>query len=85
MMKITATQSQLVEVNVDPLDIINAAVRLYTQKYPSPFSYINKEGQWMKYEYTCKHTGCDEYRIEREATEEEKWREKFIKELINCV
>ena len=84
-MKIPATQTHHVDVDVNPQDIIDASVKLYIQKYPKPFTHINKEGRWMKYEYTCKHTGDIEYKTEREATEEEKWREKFLNELINCV
>ena len=84
-MKLPATQTMFFDVDVKPQDIIDAAIKLYTQKYPKPFEYINQNGRWMKYVFTCSHNGDDHYKPDREATEEEKWREKFLTELLNCI
>jgi hypothetical protein len=98
-MKLPATQTQRVDVDVNPKDIINAAVgSAYFRMYnPDTAMAITLTGQAAIQrleiafndrlgEITGEYTGDLEYKSRREATEEEeKWREKFLNELINCV
>ena len=83
-MIIEGISKRRVEVDINPNDIIEAAVKIFDGKFKLAGDYIDDKGFWHIYDNTHPHDRDDVYRIGPKATDEEIAREKFRRELLNC-
>jgi len=83
-MIIEGISKRRVEVDINPNDIIKAAVKIFDGKFKRTGDYIDDEGFWHIYDYTHPHDRDDVYQIGPKASDEEIAREKFRRDLINC-
>lgn len=77
-MKIKGTKTEVkqVDIEVDPHEVIGAALKLFDKKYPPRGDHI-RDGVWQVYWFTDGHNGDDNYKDGEKATKREKELQKI--------